>query len=1041
MREVRSPSGADCLDPTFNYSSKKYFGMKKLIMSAILIWLTGSLYAQELVHGVVRDDAGQTLPGATVVQKGTSRNAVTDPDGLFSIPAGKEFPFTLQISLTGYQQQEVEIYELSTAAIEVHLKTSNVLDQVVVIGYGTQKKGDLTGSVSSISTGDLKGVPISSLDRALQGRAAGVQVTQSSGQPGSSVSIKIRGGNSINGANEPLYVIDGFPVYNNNSYADAGVTNGPAINALSTLNPGDIESIDILKDASATAIYGSRGANGVVIITTKKGKAGKNVITYDGYYGVQKVLKRLPLLNAQQWALLKNDAMADSKKAPAFSQAEIDSLGRPGVGTDWQDEAFRQASIQNHSLSFSGGDDKTRFALSGNYFKQNGILHNTDFERYSFRINIDRDMSKRFKLGFNFSGSKSSAQVAPENVVPNLLQMPPTMPVHDPTSANGFTLRSIYDSPLANPVATLFLQVNETHIFRGFGNAYGEYQIADGLKAKVSLGTDILLNKQNRYLPATLQEGSGLGGQGIIGNKNTIGWLNENTLSYNKTFNPDHALDVVIGITQQASTTENTVARAATFVTDEFGYHNLGGGTTFQNASSNYFKWTLLSYLGRVNYTFRNKYNLTLTARADGSSRLGEDNKWGFFPSAAFSWNLGREEFIRNIQEISNLKLRLSGGVTGNQEIAPYTSLAQEAYYSYLFGRKLVAGYAPNGIANPNLGWEQTAQYDAGIDLGLFKNRITVTLDAYYKKTTDLLLDVPLPYTSGYPNAFQNYGSVTNKGVELSVNSINSEGAFGWTTDLVFSTNRNKVTSLGPGVSSVISGVSIAQVGYPLGSFLVLKTDGIFQNGDDIAKLPKFNANDKAGSQRYVDVSGADGKPDGTITQAYDRVIVGNAQPKFIFGLTNNFSYKNFDLNILLQGQSGNKVYNANQANLELGTGYINASTTMLDRWTPANPSNVIHRAIENPAVTVSDRFIENGSCLRLKNLSLGYSLPASVLSHCRISQLRFYVTAQNWITWTKYTGYDPEVSRNEQTTLTQGVDNGVYPASKTFLGGLTLTF
>ncbi|WP_138475732.1 SusC/RagA family TonB-linked outer membrane protein [Dyadobacter bucti] len=1015
--------------------------MKRFFIFALLVLAVGLAQAQDIVNGVVKDAEGQTLPGATVVQKGTSKYAVTDPDGKFDIPAPKDFPFTLQISLTGYQQQEVEIYELSAAPIEVLLKTANVLDQVVVIGYGTQKKGDLTGSVSSISTGDLKGVPISSLDRALQGRAAGVQVTQSSGQPGSSVSIKIRGGNSINGANEPLYVIDGFPVYNNNSYADAGVTNGPTINALSTLNPSDIESIDILKDASATAIYGSRGANGVVIITTKKGKSGKNLITYDGYYGVQKVLKTLPLLNAQQWALLKNDALADSKKAPAFSQSEIDSLGRPGVGTDWQDAAFRQAAIQNHSLSFSGGDDKTRFAVSGNYFKQDGILQNTDFERYSFRINLDRDMSRRFKMGINFSGSKSSAQVAPENVVPNIIQMPPTMPIYDATSANGFTLRSIYDSPLANPIATLYLQVNETHIFRGFGNAYGEYEIAEGLKAKVSIGTDILLNKQNRYLPSSLQEGAGLSGQGIIGNKNTIGWLNENTLSYNKTFNADHALDAVVGITQQASTTENAVARAATFVTDDFSYHNLGGGTVFQNASSNYFKWALLSYLGRVNYTFRSKYNLTLTGRADGSSRLGKESKWGFFPSAAFSWNLGKEDFIRNVQQISNLKFRISGGVTGNQEIAPYTSLAQEAYYSYLFGRKLVAGYAPNGIANPNLGWEQTAQYDAGLDIGLYKNRINITLDAYHKKTTELLLDVPLPYTSGYANAFQNYGSVENKGLELALNTVNSEGEFGWTTDLVLSTNKNKVLSLGPGVTQVISGNSIAQVGSPIGSFLVLKADGIFQTGDDIANLPKFAANDKAGSQRYVDISGPDGVPDGTITQAHDRVIVGNAQPKFLFGLTNNFSYKNFDLNVLLQGQSGNKVYNANQANLELGTGYINGSTTMLDRWTPDNPSNVIHRAIENPAVTVSDRFIENGSYLRLKNLSLGYSLPASITGKLGISQLRIYVTAQNWVTWTKYTGYDPEVSRNEQATLTQGVDNGVYPANKTFLGGLTISF
>lgn len=1010
--------------------------MKRFLVIAILVMATGIAYAQEIVKGLVKDDNGQTLPGATIVQKGSSKHAVSDPDGKFQLPAGKDFPFTLQISLTGFEQQEVEIYELSVEPIDVVLKTANLLDKVVVIGYGTQKKGDLTGSVSSISTSDLKGVPIVSLDRALQGRAAGVQVTQSSGQPGSTVSIKIRGGNSINGANEPLYVIDGFPVYNNNSYADAGVTNGPDINALSSLNPSDIESIDVLKDASATAIYGSRGANGVVIITTKKGKAGKNVITYDGYYGVQKVLKKLPVLNAQQWALLKNDALADSKKAPAFSQSQIDSLGQPGVGTDWQDAAFRQAAIQSHNLSFSGGDEKTRFAISGGYFKQNGILQNTDFERYSFRVNLDRDMGKRFKLGFNFTGSKSSAQVAPQDVVANLLQMPPTMPIYDRTRANGYTLRSIYDSPLANPIATLNLQTNETHIFRGFGNAYGEYQIAEGLKAKVSLGTDILINKQNRYLPSTLQEGSGLGGQGIVGNKNTIGWLNENTLSYNKTFNQDHALDAVVGITQQASTTENTIAQSATFVTDEFGYNNLGGGTTFQSASTNYFKWTLLSYLGRINYTYRNKYNLTVTARSDGSSRLGKNNKWGFFPSAAVSWNLGREDFIKNIEQISNLKFRFSGGVTGNQEISPYTSLAQESYYSYIIGGKLVAGYAPSAISNPDLGWEQTAQYDLGLDFGFYKNKINLTLDAYYKKTSDLLLDVPLPFTSGYDNAFQNYGSIENKGIELALNTVNSEGAFGWTTDLVLSTNKNKVLSLGPGVTQVISGVSIAQVGSPIGSFLVLKTNGIFQTGDDVASLPKFNANDVAGSQRYVDVNG-----DGTITQAGDRVIVGNAQPKFLFGLTNNFTYKGFDLNVLFQGQAGNKVYNANQANLELGTGYINASTTMLDRWTTTNPSNEIHRAIENPAVTVSDRFIEDGSYVRLKNLSLGYSLPAVIVGKLGVSQLRFYVTAQNLITWTKYTGFDPEVSRNEQTTLTQGIDNGVYPGSKTFLGGLTLTF
>lgn len=1003
----------------------------------LVLFLTGFLsysYAQETVTGVVKDASGQTIPGATVVLKGTSRYAATDLDGKFSIPAPDDFPFTLLVNLTGYQQQEIDIYELTGEPAEVVLKTANVLDEVVVIGYGTQKKGDITGSVASVPQLALK-QPISSFDRALQGAAAGVQVTQTSGQPGAAVSIRIRGGNSITGGNEPLYVIDGFPVYNSNADASAGVTAGPSINALSSLNPSDIESIEVLKDASATAIYGSRGANGVVIITTKKGKAGQNTLTYDAYYGTQKVLKKVDVLtNAKDWALLKNDARANSGKAPYYTQAQIDGLGE---GTDWQSEAFRSTPIQNHQLSLTGGDDRTRYSISGNYFKQDGVLRNTDFERYSGRINLDRDFSSKFKVGVNLTASKITAQVANNGVVNALLAMPPTVNVYN---ANGkYTYQSEFETPLGNPIATLEKEVNRTKTYRVLGNVYGEYTFFDGLVGKVSFGADVINNKQNRYVPSDIYQGANSNptGKASVGTKFSSTWLNENTLSYSKTFNQTHSLNVVVGYTQQAFETESAIAASEAFVTDQLEYNDLGSGSVYSQPSSGSSAWALNSWLGRINYSIDQKYIFTVSGRADGSSRFGKDKKWGYFPSAAFAWNISREDFLANYKSISNLKLRLSAGVTGNQEIGQYLSLATLNSNTYFFGGQTYIGFAPNRIANPDLGWETTAQYDAGIDLSLYKNRINFVFDAYYKKTTNLLLNVPIPYTTGQSTALQNYGSVENKGIELGINTENFTGAFTWNTNFVFSVNRNKVLTLGDGADYIISGANIAKVGQPLGSFYGYKTNGIFQTGDDIANLPTINpATTKPGDRRYVDING-----DGKITQADDRTLIGNAQPKFQGGITNTLSYLNFDLSFFFQGTYGNKLFNQNKQQLELLTGQQNASATALERWTPTNPTNVIQRAFEDPAPVNTGRYVEDASFLRLKNVTLGYNLPKSIASKIHASQIKVYVSAANLLTWTKYTGFDPEVSRNEQSTLTQGIDYSVYPGSKSFLGGLSISF
>jgi TonB-linked SusC/RagA family outer membrane protein len=513
-----------------------------------------------------------------------------------------------------------------------------------------------------------------------------------------------------------------------------------------------------------------------------------------------------------------------------------------------------------------------------------------------------------------------------------------------------------------------------------------------------------------------------------VGTKTVNTWLNENTLTYTKRLGK-HNITALAGFTQQGYKNESAIASAQGFVSDLLSYNNLSSGSA---------EWALRSFLGRINYSYLQKYYFTVTARADGSSRFGDNKKWGYFPSAAFAWSIGKEQFLLGSKVISNLKLRLSAGITGNQEIGQYQSLATLTNNGYLFGNALSVGFYPNRIANPDLGWEKTTQYDAGIDLGLLKNRISITLDAYYKRTSDLLLTVPIPYTTGYTSSLQNYGTADNKGIDLGINSqnINSKD-FSWNTNLVFSLNRNKVISLGDGVGYLISDPVIAQVGKPLGSFYGYKANGIFQTGDDISKLPSIDPNTtKPGDRKYADING-----DGVITQAGDRTIIGNAQPKFIAGITNNFVYKDFDFSFFFYGSYGNQLFNQNKQQLELFSGQQNAATTALDRWTVTNPSNDVQRAKEDPAPVTTSRYVEDASYLRLKTLTVGYTLPQKISNLVHIKQIRFYASANNLVTWTKYSGYDPDVSKNEQTTLTQGIDYGAYPNAKSFQAGLSVTF
>ena len=1002
------------------------------------------------IDGIVTDSTTkQPITGVVLRIKGVTHEVVTGSDGRFSFVTGQKLPYTLVVSFIGYKTKEV-FATGSPVNIQLSDKVSQ-LNDVVIVGYGTQKRSDITGAISTVPKSNLSQVS-SSVDNLLRGAAPGVQVTQSSGQPGASASVRIRGGNSITGGNEPLYVIDGFPVYNDNTTISSSAGTGGAVNALSTINPSDIESIEVLKDASATAIYGSRGANGVIIITTKKGKRGTNDVNFQTYYGLQKISKEVPLLDATQWAELRNSILASSNQPPSFTPAQIAGLG---TGTNWQDAAFRTAPVENDELTFSGGDEKSRYNISSNYFNQEGILLNTDFKRYSLRFNYDRDISKNFHVGINATTSYSVSQGAASNIasnslnspniITNILTTPPVLPVKD---ANGNYVLNTYSTTPSNPIQDLLSIVNQTKVNRSLGNLFAEYTLAPGLKAKVSLGADLINSKSNFYAPSYTGDGYSTLGYATVGAASSNSWLDENTLTYTKTINNDHELNILAGYTTQYLSNESLTAGSKDFVSNLTSYNSLQSGSQILTPTSNAYSWALDSYLARINYSYLHKYNFTVSGRADGSSRFGAGNKWGYFPSAGFSWNAGEEDFIKSAPAVSNLKLRLSAGETGNQEIGEYQSLALFSPFNYDFNNTQVVGLAQTQLANADLKWEKTAQYDGGIDLGLLDNKINFVFDAYYKKTTNLLLAVPVPLSSGYSLSLQNIGSVENKGIEIGINTenINSDG-FVWKTALVYSENRNKVLSLGnneasffptiPGTTLGVLQPEIIKVGLPLGTFWGYKTVGIFQNAAQIAQYPTLNskANTQPGDVRYQDTNN-----DGVITTA-DKTNLGSVQPKFTGSLTNTFTYKGFDLVVFLQGSYGGKIYNALRQQLEITNLSQNAWGDVANRWTPTNPSNTIPRASNNPVAQMSSQFVENDSYLRLKNLVLGYTFTNAVLTKIHAKQIRLYVSAQNLVTWTKYTGYDPEVSSFEQNNTAQGIDYGAYPNYKTYLLGLNVTF
>ena len=939
----------------------------------------------------------------------------TNTNGEYSI-AVPDANAVLLFSFVGYMAQEVIVGNRTN--INITLKVDNkALEEVVVVGYGTVKKSDLTGSVSSIKSEEINAFPVPNAMQSLNGRAPGVQVVQNSGAPGAALSVRIRGGNSLQGNNEPLYVVDGFPLTGN-------------INAI---NPVDIESMEILKDASATAIYGSRGANGVVMITTKNGKSGKGRIDFDTYYSSQQVINKLELLNATEFATLMNERAVNDKVAtPYFTQDQINGFG---TGTDWQDEIFRTAPLQNYSLTFSGGNDKTKYSIGGSWFDQQGIIKNSGFSRSSIRANINSEVNKVVSLSLSTIYSKTeNTRLRSDNsargngALSAAMVAPPTIkPFNDAGGYNRVDAYSFSPNVLENPMVFLNEVTDNGSSNELIINSALNFRLLEGLNFKVSGGLQNFDQRNDFYSSRSLR-GSPTGSANV-GYSQNVSYLNENILSYQKQLNNDHTFSALAGFTFQNNIGNNLSSGAAGFPTDALYFYNLQSGSVPGVPSTGYQDWTILSYLGRANYTFKDKLLATVSMRSDGSSRFGKDNKWGYFPSGALAYRLSEEEFLKNSKTISDLKLRASWGSTGSTAVSPYQTLNLLTSQQVIFNDAIFVGFTPDaGFPNPNLKWETTTQTDFGFDIGFLNQKISATFDFYNKKTTDLLASVLLPSTTGYTSSIKNVGSVQNRGVELGVNAnLINRNSLKWDLGFNISANRNKALKLAGGADVFGSALDIPfnvplnliREGQPVGVFFAYVEDGL----------------DETGQIKYKDLNGD------KVINANDRDIIGDPNPDFIYGFNSNLAFKGFEFSFFLQGVQGNDIFNFNKSGLENSFNFgENQTKAMLNRWTTSNPdpNAPFPRVSVNTRFRESDRYVEDGSFLRLKTIQLAYNLPTQKLPWLRNSQV--YVSGQNLFTFTKYSWYDPEVS-TRGNGLTSGIDIAGYPPAKSFTLGVRLGF
>lgn len=1053
------------------------------ILLLTLVAVTGAV-AQSLVRGKVLDDTGLEVIGASILVKGTTQGTITDMDGMFSLSVPDKNAI-LQVSYIGYQTLEVKV-DLTKPMSIILKEDSEMLEEVVVVGYQEVKKKDLTGSVAKANMNDLLNTPVGSFDQTLGGRVAGVNVTSSEGTPGGTMNIVIRGNNSLTQDNSPLYVIDGFPV------EDAALA--------STINPADIESLDILKDASATAIYGARGANGVVIITTKKGSIGKPQITYDGSVTMHNVTRKIPMMNAYDFVKLQAEMYPQAvyKDTGGYlmnyndEQWTLDHY-KDIFQYDWQDEIFRTAFQHNHSLRLTGGTEGIRYNASASYYDQQGVLLNTGYERFQMRANT---VVKRGKLDIslttNYSRSIQTGSTPSENSYSGMNNLFYSVwgyrPITYPNKSMESLLNDVMDDAVDssndyrfNPIRSLKEEYRKYYINNLQMNGYVAYEFIKGLKLKISGGYTYDARKQDQFNNSNTRYGGPTSTDKVnaqIIRNERLTWLNENTLTYQTNIKKRHFFNALAGITFQNSDYEYYSLKATRLPNESLGMAGLSQGT-LSSSSSLKSSWSMMSYLARLNYNYKSKYYATASFRADGSSKFSKKNRYGYFPSGSVAWNFMEEEFMKPLAKVLDSgKLRVSWGLTGNNRIGEYDYFALLELLkdrrgdfisngsvpsgAYPFDNDITSvGMVPTSLPNEDLKWETTEQWNLGIDLSFFRERITFTADVYRKTTRDLLLEASLPLNSGYYSATKNIGKVRNDGLELSLSTQNIKTKnFTWTTDFNIAFNKNKIIELAENQLALTTAASfdqnynsqpsyIAKVGLPMGMMYgylyegTYKYDDFIQSGNSYtlkADVPHFTteSNTQPGMPKYKDVNG-----DGII-DSNDRTVIGRGLPIHTGGFTNNFTYRGFDLSIFFQWSYGNDILNANRLFFESAnnkTRELNQFATYADRWTPDNPDSDIPAATNSSSNRViSSRVVEDGSFLRLKTLTLGYTFPKPMISRAGLSNLRLYLAAQNLWTWTSYSGYDPEVSvRN--SALTPGLDFSSYPRSFTLSFGVNVGF
>ncbi|MCK0135715.1 TonB-dependent receptor [Arenibacter sp. S6351L] len=994
---------------------------------------------QQTITGTITDENGTPLPGANIIEKGTTNGTQADFDGNFAITLAENNAILL-ISYIGFSTKEIGLNGQTILNVQLE-ESASALDEIVVVGYGTVKKSDITGSVSSISDKDFNPGVNASVDQLIQGKASGVQIAQTSGEPGGGVSVRIRGSSSINAGNQPLYVIDGLPIDNGtllSSGGSAGVgSNQNPRNPLNSLNPSDISSIEILKDASATAIYGSRGANGVVLITTKQGNSGKIKVDYEGYSGMQTIAKRIDILSTQEYISSINDISVEGGQGPVFNSSDISNIG---AGTDWQDQIYISAPVASHNLSMSGGNENTTFRTSLNYFNQDGIVKNSGIEKYIARVNINSKIGENINVGININSSviKNNNQIDGVNTNEQAGPIYSSL-LYDPTESvfneDGSFSRSS-NLTINNPLSLIEGISNTDKINRTFGNVFIDYEILKGLSTKLNFGYDNQNVIREIYNSRLTIRGQSENGIASITTLNRSNQLVEFTMNYVKEFNEKSTLNILGGTTYQNFLDSQFSGTISGFPSDATGVDNLNlGDDNFDGLGSNKAGNSLLSYIGRINYNYLNKYLLTGTLRADGSSRFGENNKFGYFPSFAFGWKLDKESFVPDI--FDELKLRASWGITGNQDIGNYNSISTySSGLSAILDDQLATSLRPSRIANPNLKWESTAQIDIGIDARILGGRVSATLDYFNKETRDLLINKPLPTASGYESILSNVGKMRNSGMEILLNSINiSQENFMWSTTLNFSSIKNKITDLGNS-SDIITGfvqnvgnTSIYRVGEPAASYYGYIVSGIFQSQSEVEASAQPDS--QPGYPVFKDVNG-----DRKISPA-DQVVIGNPYPEFTYGIQNTISYKDLSFDFFIQGQQGADLININRIESMYPANFRRnrIAEQALNRWTPDNPDTKWPSGINPNAYgggKVNSLMVDDASYLRLQSIRLAYNIP---VKFARLMEV--YVTGQNLITLTNYIGANPESNSFGRSNVK--LDYNGYPLARTWVLGLKI--